>query len=30
VDVSGSVPLLVREGVISYEELKRVVSNILR
>lgn len=30
VDVSGPVPRLVREGVISYEELKRVVSNILR
>ena len=30
VDVSGPVPRLVREGVIPYEELKRVVSNILR
>jgi L-threonylcarbamoyladenylate synthase len=30
VDVSGPVPRLVREGVVSYEELKRVVSNILR
>jgi tRNA threonylcarbamoyl adenosine modification protein (Sua5/YciO/YrdC/YwlC family) len=30
VDVSGPVPRLVREGVISYEELTRVVSNILR
>ena len=30
VDVSGPVPRLVREGVISFEELKRVVSNILR
>jgi L-threonylcarbamoyladenylate synthase len=30
VDVSGPVPLLVREGVISYEDLKRVVSHILR
>ena len=30
VDVSGPVPRLLREGVIPYEELKRVVSNILR
>jgi L-threonylcarbamoyladenylate synthase len=30
VDVSETVPRLVREGVISYEELKRIVSTILR
>ena len=30
VDVSEPVPHLVREGVISYEDLKRIVSTILR